>query len=45
LAEELDANRDSIKKAINRDSKKVFTKVASADGKVVKFGVLDRRAS
>lgn len=43
LAEDLDEKRDSIKRAINRDIKKCFTKVTSTDGKVIKFAALEKR--
>lgn len=45
IAEELDEKRDTVKRILNRDMKKLVTKVVSTDGTVARFGLLERRAS
>jgi hypothetical protein len=45
LAEELNEKRDTVKRVINRDLRKSITKVESSDGKIVKFGLLERRTA
>ncbi|HYN06940.1 MAG TPA: hypothetical protein VES67_06090 [Vicinamibacterales bacterium] len=47
LADDLDAKRDSVKKAIHRDLQKVFIRVETIGGetKTVKYGLLERRTA
>jgi len=45
LTDDLGEKRESIKKAVNREVMKLFTKVTSSDGKVTKYGLLERRSA